>query len=76
VEAMIPVADPDAVGQLERILELNLADDCQSWALAADGSWHRIPTVLGVATQEILQAEALERSTPGDDQRRARTTPS
>jgi polyphosphate kinase len=52
VEAMIPVADPDAVEQLEEILELNLADDTQSWALDADGTWHRIPTVVGISTQD------------------------
>jgi polyphosphate kinase len=72
---MIPVADPDAVAQLEQILELNLADDTQSWSLAPDGTWHRIPTVIGVATQEILMATALERSSFLDDPPRARTTP-
>jgi len=61
VEAMIPVADPDAVVQLEEILALNLADDVQSWSLAADGSWHRIPTVLGIATQKALEEVALKR---------------
>jgi polyphosphate kinase len=74
VEAMIPVADPDAVAQLEEILELNLADDRQSWSLDADGSWHRIPTVVGVATQEALEVSALERSSFLDDSRRARAT--
>ncbi len=72
---MIPVADPDAVSQLEQILELNLADDTQSWSLAADGTWHRIPTVIGVATQEILMATALERSSFLDDPPRTRTNP-
>ncbi|MGA3146278.1 MAG: polyphosphate kinase 1 [Acidimicrobiales bacterium] len=75
VEAMIPVADPDAVLQLEEILELNLADDRQSWSLHPDGSWHRIPTLVGVATQEALEAAALERSSLLDDARRSRTTP-
>ena len=51
VEAMIPVADPDAVVRLEEILACNLADDVQSWSLSGDGTWHRIPTVLGNATQ-------------------------
>jgi polyphosphate kinase len=74
VEAMIPVADPDAVLQLEEILELNLADDRQSWSLDPDGGWHRIPTVVGVATQEALEAAALERSSLLDDARRSRTT--
>ena len=61
VEAMIPVADPDAVEQLEEILQLNLADDTQSWALDADGTWSRIPTVVGISTQEALQVAALDR---------------
>jgi polyphosphate kinase len=69
VEAMIPVADPDAVVQLEEILQLNLADDLQSWSLAADGSWHRIPTVVGVSTQHALQVAALARSSLLDDRR-------
>jgi polyphosphate kinase len=75
VEAMIPVADADAVTQLEQIIELNLADDMQSWSLDSDGSWHRIPTVLGVATQDALELAALERSSLLDDTRRSRTTP-
>jgi polyphosphate kinase len=70
VEAMIPVADPDAVGQLENILRLNLADDTQSWSLSADGSWHRIPAVTGVNTQDALIEAALERSSLVDETRR------
>jgi polyphosphate kinase len=69
VEAMIPVADPDAVEQLEEILQLNLADDIQAWALDADGSWSRIPTVAGISTQEALQVAALERSSLLDETR-------
>jgi polyphosphate kinase len=69
VEAMIPVGDPDAVAQLEEVLELNLADDMQSWSLAADGSWHRIPTVIGVATQRALEVAALKRGALPDDGR-------
>ena len=61
--------------QLEEILDLNLADDRQSWSLAPDGAWHRIPTVVGVATQEALEAAALQRSSFLDDSRRARTSP-
>jgi len=61
VEAMIPVADPEAVSRLEEILTLNLADDVQSWSLDVDGTWHRIPTVLGNATQTALEEAALKR---------------
>ena len=67
VEAMIPVGDPDAVVQLEEILQLNLADDTQSWSLDPDGKWHRVKTVQGVATQEALQVAALARSLGADD---------
>ena len=74
VEAMIPVADPEAVHQLEEILEINLADDVQSWTLSADRSWHRVPTVRGISTQDTLRTLALERSTPPDESRRSRPT--
>jgi polyphosphate kinase len=70
VEAMIPVADPDAVTQLEEIIQLNLADDLQSWALDGDGVWKRIPTVIGVGTQQALQEAALERGSLVDEVRR------
>jgi len=70
VEAMIPVADPAAVTQLEEILQLNLADDTESWSLDALGHWHRIPKVVGVNTQKSLQAAALERSALTDEPRR------
>ncbi|HEY2564654.1 MAG TPA: polyphosphate kinase 1 [Acidimicrobiales bacterium] len=73
VEAMIPVEDPDAVGQLAEILDINLADDTQAWELQPDGKWIRVPRVKGVATQEVLAAQALERSVPPDDSRRPRS---
>jgi polyphosphate kinase len=75
VEAMIPVADAEAVVQLEQILELNLVDDMQSWSLDAGGSWHRVPKVVGMATQAALEQAALERSSLLDDTRRTRPTP-
>ena len=70
VEAMIPVADPSAIAQLEEVLALNLADDMQSWSLDSDGHWHRIPTVKGIATQTALERLALSRSVVYDDGRR------
>ena len=73
VEAMIPVEDPDAVGQLEEVLDVNLADDTQAWSLMPDGKWIRVPRVEGIATQEVLAARALDRSVPPDDSRRPRS---
>jgi polyphosphate kinase len=70
---MIPVEDPDAVGQLGEVLDVNLADDTQAWSLMPDGKWIRVPRVEGIATQEVLAAQALERSVPPDDSRRPRS---
>jgi len=75
VEAMVPVADPEAVAQLEEILSFNLADDTQSWSLASDGTWNRIPTVVGVSAQQSLQASALERNLPHDEVLLSRAPP-
>jgi polyphosphate kinase len=61
VEAMVLVADPAAVTQLDEILELNLADDSQSWELDGDGRWHRVPAVTGVRLQHALQVAAMRR---------------
>jgi polyphosphate kinase len=73
VEAMIPVEDPDAVGQLGEVLDVNLADDTQAWSLMPDGKWIRVPRVKGIATQEVLATQALDRSVPTDDSRRPRS---
>jgi polyphosphate kinase len=73
VEAMIPVEDPDAVGQLGEVLDVNLADDTQAWSLMPDGKWIRVPRVEGIATQEVLATQALERSFPPDESRRPRS---
>ncbi len=64
VEAMIPVDDPEAVNELGVILDVNLADDTQAWSLMPDGTWNRVPEIEGIATQEVLAAQALERSVP------------
>jgi polyphosphate kinase len=73
IEAMILVDDPEAVTQLERILELNLADDTQSWSLDSHGDWHRIPTTRGVNAQRALQAAALARSGKHEETRLSRS---
>ncbi|MGA7416828.1 MAG: polyphosphate kinase 1 [Acidimicrobiales bacterium] len=73
VEAMIPVDDSDAVRQLGEVLDVNLADDSQAWSLMPDGTWNRVPEVKGIATQEVLAAQALERSVPPDDSRHPRS---
>jgi len=41
VEAVVPVADPDLKWEIERFLELELADDTLSWELGGDGTWSK-----------------------------------
>jgi polyphosphate kinase len=74
IEAMIPVADEDARRQLDEVLEINLADDVQAWALGPDDEWNRVPTIKGVATQERLQELVKERQAIQEAPRSARPT--
>ena len=62
VEALTPVTDPRLRARLAEMLELDLADDVLAWELAADGSWHKIPTVSGVSTHRALQELAVARA--------------
>jgi polyphosphate kinase len=62
VEALTPVTDPRLRARLAELLALNLADDVLAWELAADGTWHEVPTVVGVSTHTALQDVALARS--------------
>ncbi|HEX6476709.1 MAG TPA: polyphosphate kinase 1, partial [Acidimicrobiales bacterium] len=74
IEAMIPVPDDEARRQLDEVLDINLADDVQAWALGADGEWSRVPTVKGVATQERLQELVKERQAIHEAPRSSRPT--
>jgi polyphosphate kinase len=62
VEALAPVADPRLRARLAELLDANLADDTLSWELSADGTWHKVPTVVGNSTQRRLQELAIARS--------------
>jgi polyphosphate kinase len=62
VEALVPVTDPRLKTRLAQLLELNLADDALTWELAGDGTWHKLPTVLGRSTHRALQELALARA--------------
>ncbi len=41
VEAITPVQDPDLAKELEEILGITLADNCQAWELQSDGSYKK-----------------------------------
>jgi polyphosphate kinase len=61
VEAVVPVDRPELQERLQEILDLNLADDCQSWRLGPDGAWERVPQECDVNSQLRLQELAFER---------------
>jgi polyphosphate kinase len=62
VEVLAPVLDVELRGRLDETLELNLADDASTWELGPTGAWHRVPSVLGISTQQRLQELGVERS--------------
>jgi polyphosphate kinase len=62
VETMAPIEDPELCQRLEEVLQICLADDSLAWELHPDGSWTKVPTVLGLNTQSRLEALALSRS--------------
>jgi polyphosphate kinase len=59
VEAVVPIADPDLKKEIERFLELELADDTLAWELAEGGTWSKAAAGRGVNTQEQMQRARL-----------------
>ena len=62
IEALTPVGDPELCGRLEDVLQLCLSDDRFSWSLAANGTWSRNETTVGISAQLRLEELALERA--------------
>ena len=62
VEAITPVTDPRLRARLAEMLELDLDDDVLAWELAADGTWHKVVTTMGVSTHLALQELAVARA--------------
>ncbi|HTT86618.1 MAG TPA: RNA degradosome polyphosphate kinase [Acidimicrobiales bacterium] len=62
IEVLFPVADPELQARVLEVLELNLADDTNSWVLGPSGSWTRVPATEGVSVQLRLQELARERA--------------
>ncbi len=67
VEAMLRVTEPRLRARLDEVLELNLADDVLAWTLELDGTWKRVPTVIGLESHVRFEELAVARS-------KARTT--
>jgi polyphosphate kinase len=61
IEVIIPVEARELRERLQHILDLDLADDVQSWT-QNDAVWSRVPTVAGISAQRVLQDEALEQA--------------
>ena len=62
IEVLTPVTDPELQARLLDVLDINLADDTNSWVLGPNGVWERVPTVEGVSAQRRLQELARERA--------------
>ncbi len=65
VEAVTPVTAAPLRARLEEILDTNLADDVLAWELRQDGTWGKVPTVVGVDTHRRL-GELAETRARGD----------
>jgi polyphosphate kinase len=61
VETMAPVESPGLRAELDRILELQLADNRKAWELAADGGWRKITPAEG-EPEISSQTEFMERA--------------
>jgi polyphosphate kinase len=61
VEAMLRVTDARMRHRLDEILDVNFADDVLSWVLGPDGSWRKVPTVVGSESQVRFQEMAVAR---------------
>jgi polyphosphate kinase len=62
VEVIFPVQERDLRARLHNILETGLGDDTEAWDLHRDGTWQRVPTVLGRSVQRELREDALKRA--------------
>ena len=60
VEVVVPVTDSNLRARIQDILDICIADDVLAWELHADGSWHRVPTAVGLNSHRRFQELALE----------------
>jgi polyphosphate kinase len=62
IEVLTPVTDPELQARLLEVLDLNLADDTNSWRLGPDGTWTRVERVQGINAQHRLEELARDRA--------------
>ena len=68
VEALTPIAER-LKPRLAEAIDIELSDDVLAWELGADGTWRKVPTVVGINTHERLQELAVLRAREGRDAR-------
>lgn len=61
VETMVPVESPDLQNELQRILDVQLADNRKAWELESDGSWRQVRPEPGEG-ERASQTIFMERS--------------
>lgn len=62
IELLFPVSDGELQARLLEVLELDLADDTNSWSLGPDGKWKRVPRTIGFSVQHRMQEFARDRA--------------
>ncbi len=62
VEADLRVVDPRMRARLDEILEIEFADDVLAWTLEPDGTWRKVPSVVGLDSQVRFQELAVARA--------------
>jgi polyphosphate kinase len=62
VEVLVPIHDPELQARLFEILDLDFADETNTWELGPDRRWRRVENVHGVSAQARLKELAIERA--------------
>ncbi len=62
IEVLFPVTDVELQARVLEVLDLNLADDTNSWVLGPSGTWSRVPATEGTSVQHRLQELARDRA--------------
>jgi polyphosphate kinase len=62
VEVLVPIHDPELQARLFEILDLDFADETNTWELGSDRRWRRVENVHGVSAQGRLKELAIERA--------------
>ncbi len=58
VEALVPIEDAALQRHIQRIIDVQLADDRLAWTLDADSRWRRVQSTSGVESHVALQTMA------------------